>query len=87
MNTFNKVIEFFGNTVKTAEALEVSVQAVCFWRDGKRKLPIDKCSDIERLTNGLVTRQNLRPDDWQRIWPELAERDAANSEGIDRNAA
>jgi len=27
---------------------------------------------IERATNGQVTRRDLRPLDWQAIWPELA---------------
>ena len=27
---------------------------------------------IERATNGQVTRRELRPNDWQQIWPELA---------------
>lgn len=27
---------------------------------------------IERETFGAVTRRDLRPDDWQQIWPELA---------------
>lgn len=31
-----------------------------------------KGADIERITGGAVTRQNLRPDDYARIWPELA---------------
>ena len=26
---------------------------------------------IEQATKGAVTRQALRPDDWQKIWPEL----------------
>ena len=26
---------------------------------------------IERATKGAVTRKDLRPDDWHRIWPEL----------------
>jgi DNA-binding transcriptional regulator YdaS (Cro superfamily) len=30
-----------------------------------------RCVDIERATDGAVTRRELRPDDWQRIWPEL----------------
>ena len=29
-------------------------------------------ADIERITAGAVTRRDLRPDDWQRVWPELA---------------
>ena len=28
---------------------------------------------IERATEGAVTRQQLRPDDWPLIWPELAD--------------
>ena len=36
-------------------------------------VPIEHCAAIEQATNGAVTRRDLRPDDWQRIWPELAE--------------
>lgn len=32
------------------------------------------CVAIERATGGRVTRRDLRPADWSRIWPELAER-------------
>lgn len=39
-------------------------------------------ADIEQITEGAVTRRDLRPDDWQRIWPELAEtQPAAEQEG------
>lgn len=31
------------------------------------------CVAIEGVTDGKVTRRDLRPDDWQDIWPELAE--------------
>ena len=31
------------------------------------------CVSIERATGGAVTRRDLRPDDWARIWPELAD--------------
>jgi DNA-binding transcriptional regulator YdaS (Cro superfamily) len=26
---------------------------------------------IEALSDGAVTRKDMRPSDWQRIWPEL----------------
>lgn len=26
---------------------------------------------IEKFSNGVVNRSDLRPDDWQEIWPEL----------------
>lgn len=29
------------------------------------------CRKIEELTNGKVTRQDLRPNDWHEIWWEL----------------
>ena len=31
------------------------------------------CVALERESAGAVTRRDLRPDDWQDIWPELAE--------------
>lgn len=42
------------------------------WANGKRPIPPERCVEIERATNGEVTRPELRPDDWERIWPELA---------------
>jgi len=36
-----------------------------------------RCVSIEQATNGAVTRQELRPDDWQDIWPELIDKEAA----------
>jgi DNA-binding transcriptional regulator YdaS (Cro superfamily) len=29
-------------------------------------------ASLERETNQLITRRELRPDDWELIWPELA---------------
>lgn len=45
------------------------------WASGDRPIPIDKCWPIEQATNGEVTRKDLRPDDWERIWPELLEKE------------
>jgi DNA-binding transcriptional regulator YdaS (Cro superfamily) len=44
------------------------------WRFGYagRKPGPAYCVAIERETNGLVSRQDLRPDDWLTYWPELA---------------
>lgn len=59
-----------GNATRLAEAVGVSLQALTNWRT--RGVPIEHCVAIERACNGAVTRRDLRPDDWQRIWPELA---------------
>lgn len=65
MTTFQKVIDHFGGVSKAAKALGVTYQAVCFWRDGERKIPEKACIDIERETSGKVRCEDLRPDvDW-----------------------
>lgn len=53
-----------------ADVIGVSPQAVSNWK--VREVPIEHCAAIEKATHGAVTRQELRPDDWQHIWPELA---------------
>ena len=50
-------------------ALDVSHQVISNWKS--RGVPIEHCTAIEKATKGAVTRQELRPDDWQAIWPEL----------------
>lgn len=65
MNPIDRAIEHFGSVTKMAQKLGVSPQAVCFWRDAKRRIPAEKCPDIERGTEGRVTCEALRPDvDW-----------------------
>lgn len=39
---------------------------------GGRPVPAEHGAAIERATGGQVTRQELFPDTWERIWPELA---------------
>lgn len=73
MNAIKKAIKAVGSASELARQLGVTPQAVCFWRDGLRKIPAEKCSAIEAVTGGLVTRRDLRPDDWHLIWPELKE--------------
>lgn len=71
MDAFSKALSIVGGPAQMARLLGVTVQAVCFWRDGKRSLPIQHCTAIEQATASAVTRKDLRPDDWAQIWPEL----------------
>ena len=65
MNPIEQAIAHYGSVTKMAQSLGVSPQAVCFWRDGKRKIPADKCPDIDRGTGGVVACEVLRADvDW-----------------------
>lgn len=59
-----------------AMKLAISPVLINQWANLKRPVPADRCVEIERATNGEVSRRDLRPDDWQRIWPELAQQDS-----------
>lgn len=58
---------------KSALARVIGVPAILVtqWSLGQRPVPIARCKSIEDATAGAVTRRDLRPDDWHRIWPEL----------------
>ena len=40
---------------------------------GRREASAELCVLIERESGREITRQQLRPNDWARIWPDLAE--------------
>lgn len=66
---------FFGNQARLARALGVTPVTVGQWlkpdEPTGREVPPKQCVRIERLTEGKVTRQALRPADFFEIWPEL----------------
>lgn len=73
-------------TTETAAALaarlDVSPGLVSQWRSGATAVTPERCIEIEHATGGAVTRRELRPGDWHRIWPELDPfRDEDDSEG------
>lgn len=37
---------------------------------GKVAVSPARCIEIENATGRMVTRADMRPDDWQKIWPE-----------------
>lgn len=45
------------------------------WQHGyaDRRPSPENCLSIERATDGMVTRQDLRPDDYWLIWPDLSD--------------
>lgn len=56
---------------KFAELVGTTQGMVYQWINAIRPVSPEKCVIIERVTSGLVTRKDLRPNDWQDIWPEL----------------
>lgn len=54
-----------------AAQLGVSQSLVAQWVRRAALPPPLRCVEIELATGGLVARPDLRPGDWERIWPEL----------------
>ncbi len=70
----------FGGRSALAAALGVTVSAYGNWK--KRGVPFEQCPRIEALVP-TVTRQRLRPDDFQDMWPELADARVDGERGRD----
>lgn len=63
-----------------ARALKVSPATVHQWRSGARPVPVARCAEVEKLFDHAITRRDLRPRDWQQIWPELAAASESSSQ-------
>ncbi len=61
-----------GSQAEMSRILDVSPAMVNQLVKGSRPVPIEHCLAIETATGGKVTRQELRPEDFWRIWPDLA---------------
>ncbi|WP_097201259.1 transcriptional regulator [Delftia acidovorans] len=75
-----KAATILGSLNALGLALGVSKAAVWQWMAGGRQVPVKHCPRIEALTRGAVTRRELRPDDWQLLWPELGHSGGTGSE-------
>ena len=61
-----------GGAAELAENLSISPSFLSQISSGTCAVSPERCVEIEQATNGEVTRKDLRPDDWERIWPELS---------------
>lgn len=73
--------DVLGSQQALAGALGVTKAAVWQWKLNKRHVPVVHCVRIEQITNSAVTRKDLRPTDWQDIWPELAKPQSPKQKG------
>ena len=62
-----------GRQASLARAIGAHAPDISRWADGTRPVPVIHAAAIEAATGGLVTRREMFPEDWSRIWPELAE--------------
>lgn len=70
------IAEERGRQAKLAAGLSCHSVLVYQWARGDRQVPAERCPAIERLTGGVVTCEEMRPDiDWavlrERAAPEL----------------
>lgn len=52
-----------------AERLGLHRVALYAWN--RNGVPVKHCVPIEGITEGKIHRKELRPDDWQKFWPEM----------------
>ena len=71
LKALQKARVILGGTTALAAACGVTPPTVSEWfvsvgkKTPKRRIPLTRCSDIERATGGQVTCEELRPDfDW-----------------------
>jgi DNA-binding transcriptional regulator YdaS (Cro superfamily) len=81
-----------GNGTALAEKLGISLPHLSQIAADSSSTNPARCVLIEHHTEGKVTRKDLRPDDWQAIWPELvkpanAKWDGTERRGVERKAA
>ncbi|MCM2569732.1 helix-turn-helix domain-containing protein [Achromobacter xylosoxidans] len=69
-----------GRLSDLARSIGAHAPDVSAWSSGTRPVPARHCAAIERATCGSVTRQDLRPDDYWLIWPDLPAPPAAHQE-------
>ena len=74
MNLSEYLSQTRGRQASLAIAIGAHAPDVSRWASGSRPTPVEYAVSIERVTNGQVTRRELRPNDWMLIWPELFEK-------------
>lgn len=57
-----RAIDLLGSANALAQQLNVSAAAVGQWKSGERRVPAERCPEIERATDGKVRCEELRPD-------------------------
>lgn len=84
--TSSELIDKLGGPAVVAKLLGIKPPSVVAWRAGA--IPDDKLIRLAPICEkkGIATRQELRPNDWREIWPELAAIDGARNRRKDDQA-
>lgn len=60
-----------GLAAKLAGDIGVFPPDISMWANKVKPIPHKYGALIEKHTEGKVTRKELFPDEWERIWPEI----------------
>lgn len=66
-----------GTASRIAAAMGVSASYLSQMVKGESAISPARAVQFEQLTNGECSRQDIKPDEWRTLWPELA-REAAH---------
>lgn len=62
-----------GRAMAVSRLIGVPQSFVSKMSSGEKAIPAEHCRAIERMSGGLVTCKEMRPFDWHKYWPELAD--------------
>lgn len=77
-----EAIALAGSKAALARMIDALPQQIGNWLTRDKEIDPVYCARIEASLEGRVTRPQLRPDDWESVWPELAQgnkKEAANA--------
>ncbi|WP_434779023.1 transcriptional regulator [Neisseria sp. Ec49-e6-T10] len=57
-----KAISYFGTQVELGRKLGVTKSAVTSWKKKRNQIPAHIAVSIEKITDGAVSREDVRPD-------------------------
>jgi DNA-binding transcriptional regulator YdaS (Cro superfamily) len=62
-----------GRALALSKSIGVPPSFVSKMVNGEKAIPAEHCKAIEAFSDGVVTCQEMRPTDWHKYWPELAQ--------------
>ena len=62
MDPIAKAVQHLGSQAALAAQLGVTQPTISEWLRGERRVPAERCPQIERATGGIVRCEDLRPD-------------------------
>lgn len=87
MNLHEYLSQERGRQAALAKAIGAHAPDISRWADGSRAIPFHFGAPIEVATGGAVSRQEMFPDDWARLWPELAQQAARRKDDLPPSSA